>query len=134
MPARMTRRRALCRTCVARFPHFGRAHAELAEIYSQWFRTDLCSSDCDRRHSATYRNAIAADLCRHATRTSRFAVLSCRIGAAVDSARAAQAGRGLTTACMPSQPRFSTSSLAWPRTPRRSRSRLCWSRSKSAVS
>jgi tetratricopeptide (TPR) repeat protein len=65
--------------CVTRFPHYGRAHAELAEIYSQWFRSDLCSTDAIAaiRH---YEEVIAADSAD--TRTCfAFAVLYLRIGA-----------------------------------------------------
>lgn len=65
--------------CVARFPHYGRAHAELAEIYSHWFRTDLCSSDAIAaiRH---YQEAIAADATDTRTHFA-LAVLFLRIGA-----------------------------------------------------
>jgi tetratricopeptide (TPR) repeat protein len=65
--------------CIARFPHYGRAHAELADIYSQWFRTDLCSSDAVAaiRH---YEEAIAADSADARTHFA-LAVLFLRIGA-----------------------------------------------------
>ncbi|MFO0982760.1 MAG: tetratricopeptide repeat protein [Planctomycetota bacterium] len=65
--------------CIAQFPHCGRAHAELGEIYAQRFRTDLCSTDALEaiRH---YEKAIAADADDVRAKFA-LAVLFLRIGA-----------------------------------------------------